>query len=96
MTDEDMAVTLTVAQLRTIVRDAARDAVAEYVKPAHQWADVPGCAKHFGCSKQTVRNWIERGCPARQLGERGEYRLRLEEIEAWLDTHKRGKLVAVK
>jgi len=55
-----------------------------------QWLDVAAAAKHFGCTAQTIRNWIRLGAPARQIGTSAhpQFRLDLVEFDGWVRAQK--------
>jgi len=40
-------------------------------------------AAHFGLQQNTIRQWIDLGCPYRRCGR--VYRYSLPEVEAWID-----------
>ena len=93
--DDAMAVTLTVAQLKQLVRDAAAEALAQAHKPPDKWVDVETAAEHFGVSGQTIRNWIMAGAPAAKPGR--DYKVQLEPFNEWVEAHRPGmKLKRVK
>jgi hypothetical protein len=90
--DERMSVQLTVGELRALIRDEVERVVRSGVQPAaapspaHRWVDVGFAAEYFGCSTQTIRNWIKLGAPAKQIGSTAhpQYRFELAEFEAWV------------
>jgi hypothetical protein len=84
--DGRMIVQLTAAELRTLIRSEVELALRSQSLPASRWLDIGAAAKHFGCSGQTVRNWIKLGAPARQIGTSAhpQFRLELIEFEAWV------------
>lgn len=88
-TDGRMVVQLTAADLRELVRAEMCRALQAAEKPTSRWTDVTHAAKHFGCTSQTIRNWIKLGAPARQIGSTShpQFRLELLEFEAWVRTY---------
>ena len=83
--DQKMLVLLTVGELRQLVRGEVERALRNKATPP-RWVDVGAAGKYFGCSTQTIRNWIRLGGPARQIGStsRPQYRIELVEFEAWV------------
>jgi excisionase family DNA binding protein len=84
--DDMMIVTLTVGDLRALVRaeaTAVLKAGAEPLRP--QWVDVAAAAKHAGAHPKTIKRWIAAGLPATRLGR--DYRLRIDDLDAWLEQH---------
>ena len=47
------------------------------------WLSKKTIARHYNVSVRTVERWLYAGCPSRMLG--GVRRMRLSEIELWLD-----------
>lgn len=97
--DDKMVVQMTRGELRLLMLETAAEAVKRAgAAPARSpWVNVEKAAKHFGCTPQTIRNWIRDGAPGQQVGTsaRSEYRVDLEEMDAWVRAQ-RPKLVAVK
>ena len=83
--DDKMIVTLSVGELRAVVRDEVERLKAVVPQLPSKWVDTPKAAEHFGCTTQTIRNWIEQGAPATQVGTgaRPKYRIELHALEAW-------------
>lgn len=83
---ETQIVVVTLAELRQLVREEIREALAEHpAERVGRWVDVQKAAEHFDCTPETVRNWIKAGAPARQVGaaDRPSYRIDLAEFDAW-------------
>lgn len=86
--ENNRLIDMTEADLMRLVKAGVRAELAGFERPA---PDLPvymtsaDVAKHFGVSDRTVRSWIARGCPARNIGGAAGWRLRLAEVEAWLD-----------
>jgi hypothetical protein len=102
VTDANMIVQLTVGELRALVRDEVRSALSERGGPPvpqiGKWVDVATAAKVFGCTPQSIRNWIRAGAPARQIGTstHPQFRIRLEEFETWMPALHENRGVATK
>lgn len=86
-----MVVQLTLGELRALIRDELERGLRSGTPPSAapsppRWVDVGYAAKHFGCSTQTIRNWIKLGAPAKQIGSTAhpQYRFELTEFEAWV------------
>ena len=88
--DPRMVVQLSVADLRSLVRDEVQRGMQQQVQQLEQvpgkWVDVSTAAKYFGRTSQTIRNWIKDGAPAKQIGTsaRPQFRIHLEQFEAWM------------
>jgi|1185.fasta_scaffold489964_1 hypothetical protein len=92
--DDKLLVQLTAADLRAMIRaEVERSLRSSAPAPASRWIDVSTAAKVFGCTTQTIRNWIALGAPAAQIGSSGcpVYRIELSEFEAWVRNQKRQK-----
>lgn len=93
--DDKIAVTLTVRELKALVKAAAREAIADTVKPPSDWVDVETAAQHFGVSGQTIRNWIDDGAPAINPGG-NLWRIQLAEFRKWAESNRPKRLKRVK
>lgn len=85
--DDRMVVQLTLGELRLVIRaEVERAGRGGSPAQASRWCDVGTAAKHFGCTRQTIHNWIKLGAPARQIGSSAhpQFRLELIEFEAWV------------
>jgi hypothetical protein len=90
--DGTMLVQLTAADLRAMIRaEVERTIRSNAPPPPSRWIDVSTAAKQFGCTTQTIRNWIALGAPAAQIGTSScpVYRIELVEFEAWVRKQKR-------
>jgi transposase-like protein len=89
--NDKMVVQLTTAELRALIRAEVERGLRENSPPPpSRWIDVSAAAKQFGCTTQTIRNWIALGAPARQIGASAHpvYRIELAEFEAWVRDQK--------
>lgn len=85
--DDRYVVHVTLGELRTLIRaEVERGLQGMKQLPASRWCDAGVAAKHFGCTTQTIRNWIKLGAPARQVGSTAhpQYRIELVEFENWV------------
>jgi hypothetical protein len=81
--DERLAVTLTLGELRELVRDAAIEAVAESGgAPQPALLDRSGLAQALGVGTSTVDRFRREGCPVLWVGD--SPRFELEPCMAWL------------
>ena len=62
------------------VLDAIAERVAERLRP--RFAEIEGAAEYFGVPVRRVRDWRERGMPAKRIGRRLLFDLRT--CEEWL------------
>ena len=54
-----------------------------------EWISPKEAAQIAGVTQKTIWNWIKAGLvPASQIGERGQYRLDLEEFERYIQTRR--------
>lgn len=93
-TDDQLLVTLTVADLRRLVREEVAALRNPQPEQPSQWVDVATAAERYACTPQTIRNWIRAGAPARQIGtaEHPQFRIHLEQFDAWMEAlHARRK-----
>lgn len=83
---DGMVVQLTVGELRALVREEIQGALSAR-KDVGRWVDVAKAAEIFGCTPQTVRNWIRNGAPAKQVGTstHPSYRIDLAEFNQWAE-----------
>jgi len=51
--------------------------------PRKRWADIDGVAEYLGVRVRRVRDFRERGMPAKRIGRRLLFDLR--EVDAWLE-----------
>ena len=63
------------------VLDAIAERVAERVRPRFQ--EIEGTAAYFGVRVRRVRDWRERGMPAKRVGRRLVFDLKA--CETWLE-----------
>jgi hypothetical protein len=63
--------------------DAVAERVAERLAERRRWAEIDGVAEHIGCDVRRVRDFRERGMPAKRIGRRLLFDLR--EVDAWLE-----------
>lgn len=84
--DDRFVVHVTLGELRLLIRDEVERGLHTSKPTTARWCDVGAAAKHFGCTRQTIHNWIKLGAPARQIGDSAhpQYRLELAEFEAWV------------
>lgn len=80
--DDTMLVTLTVGDLRRILR-AELAATHRQTEPPPRWVDVKKAAEHAGVTTKTIHRWIDAGLPATHLGR--DYRFRIPDLDAWLE-----------
>lgn len=87
-----LAVTLTVADLRALVRDEVAAALAAR-EADEAWLSTADAAKRLGTHPKTVARWVRHASlPAHRLGGTA-YRFRAKEIDMWLaarDSRKAG------
>jgi hypothetical protein len=76
-TDQPFGVSL---ELPEAVLEAIAERVAEKVRP--RWAELEGTAEHFQVPVRRVRDWRERGMPAKRIGRRLLFNL--PECEEWI------------
>jgi hypothetical protein len=83
----DLAVTLTIAQLRELVTNAAKDAVAQVqAHPVREVMTLQQCAEFLERHPKVVMQLVrEKDLPAHFISER-EPRFKRAEVLAWLDT----------
>lgn len=82
-TDERLAVTLTLGELRELVRDAVLDVVAEAAGSSRPLLlDRSGLAQALGVGTSTVDRFRREGCPTLWVGD--SPRFELEPCLAWL------------
>lgn len=62
--------------------EAAAERVAEMLG-RRRWAEIEGAAEYFGVPVRRIREWRERGMPARLIGRRLLFDLRA--CEAWIE-----------
>lgn len=90
MTAPRLAVTLTVDELRSLVRDEVRRELG-ILKASDESADVltrEQAAKLLHVEAHTVTRWVKaRGLPGHRLAG-GEWRFRRSALLRWLDQHK--------
>lgn len=81
--DDNLAITLTVKQLKAIVRESVREELGERAsEPAKRYMDAADIATHFDVSRATVHNWIKHeGCPHKLRGK--ILRFEIAAVEAW-------------
>lgn len=85
--NDRMIVTLTVGELRALIREEVQRALAERrggaaAGPARSYIGPEELAKHFGVSRGTVHNWVRTGgCPHEVRGK--IVRFKLSDVEAW-------------
>lgn len=81
--DERLAVTLTLGELRELVRDAALEAVADAAcAPRPALLDRSGLAQALGVGTSTVDRFRREGCPVLWVGD--SPRFEIEPCLAWL------------
>jgi predicted DNA-binding transcriptional regulator AlpA len=86
----DLAVTLTVEQLKALIRESVREEVAKApAAPAPEVLTLEGCADLLDLSTKTVSK-LEReaGLPSHELSP-GDRRFRRSEVLAWLSARGR-------
>ena len=81
MAEQQTMIILSRDDLRSLIREGVREALAER-RP--KMLTVEQAASHFGFHKNTIHNWIKRGCPVRRIGPK-EYRLDPDAVAAWRD-----------
>jgi adenylate kinase len=83
----ELAVTLTVDQLRDLMRSAAREAVAQVqFNPAREVMTLAQCAEFLDRHPKVITQLVrEKGLPAHFISER-EPRFKRSEVLTWLDT----------
>jgi hypothetical protein len=88
--DERMIVTLTVGELRALIRDGIERHSKAARSAESKWADATTAAKHFGVTRQTIRSWVRLGAPATQIGTstHPQYRIDLVEFDRWVRSQK--------
>jgi predicted DNA-binding transcriptional regulator AlpA len=75
-----LLVTLTVPQLRELVGEVVRDALAAHGAPAEtDWLDMAQACRHVGVSAPTLR---KHGPPPARFG--GQVRYRRSDLDAWM------------
>jgi excisionase family DNA binding protein len=87
-----LLVTLTVDDLRAIVREELASANKQ-TEPPPRWVDVKKAAEHAGVTTKTIHRWIDAGLPVTHLGR--DYRLRITDLDDWLEKHRTVRLKAV-
>lgn len=89
--DDRMIVTLTVGELRALICEEIGGALKRYADGISvrttRWMDIQMAAKQYGCTTQTIRNWIRQGAPAVSIGG-GMIRLDIAAFEAWVRAQK--------
>ena len=89
MSDDRLAVTLTVAELDARIRDAVIGALAEFRAGEPAQPDLvsgPEMARRIGVSRTTLHRLRLDGCPAIRVSD--TYRYRPEDVLAWLETRR--------
>jgi len=52
-------------------------------QPTEKWSSLDETAKYIGVTKETIRNWIEKGViPAYKVGK--QWKFRFSEIDKWI------------
>jgi excisionase family DNA binding protein len=88
---DEMIVTLKRSDLRALIREEVAAAVQQALEPQRQkWIDVAAAADHAGVCTKTIRRWIAQGLVANHLGR--DYRMRLQDLDAWLEKHRAAPL----
>lgn len=80
-----LAVTLTVEELRELVRVEVAAAL-DAQQPPSDWADQEGIAAHLGVSSPTVKKLTENGMPHVYVGSHRRFSRRA--VDAWLAEQK--------
>lgn len=75
LADNRLAVTLTVAELRRLIRDAALDAVADLVPAAPALLDRTGLARALGVGTSSVDRFRSEGMPSVWVGDMPRFEL---------------------
>ena len=61
-------------------------------QPAEKWSSLDETAKYIGVTKETIRNWIEKGViPAYKVGK--QWKFRFSEIDEWIKSGESAKIV---
>jgi excisionase family DNA binding protein len=68
--------------LRSLIRAVVREEIGADVPRTKRFVTVREAADYFSVCPQTVRNWVKKGAPARQIGG-GEFRIELEALAEW-------------
>jgi hypothetical protein len=63
--------------------DALTDRVLERVQERPRWRDIEGTAEYLGVDVRRVRDFRERGLPAKTIGKRLMFDLRA--VDEWLE-----------
>jgi hypothetical protein len=63
--------------------EALAERVAEKLEKRQRWAEIEGVSEYLGVPVRRVRDYRERGMPAKRIGRRLMFDLR--EIDAWLE-----------
>jgi excisionase family DNA binding protein len=80
---DDMLVTLTVEQLRSLIREEVRGELGN-TNASSTYMTVDQVAELLQVNARTVRNWVRsEGLPAMRVG--AEYRFRRENVVTWLE-----------
>jgi excisionase family DNA binding protein len=80
----DLLVTMTRAELRSVIAEAIAEALA--TKSTHgEWLDSKSAAKLIGCAPRSVQKFARRsGLPSHRIGEK-LLRYRRSEVLAWME-----------
>ena len=73
--DERLAVTLTVTELRQLVAEVAREALADGPPPGPALLDKKGLAQALRVSTSTVSRLLREGCPMIRIGDSPRFEL---------------------
>jgi len=81
--DDSLLVTLTVSQLRALVREEVNDAIGTS-SDDQKWLTLEQVADMLQVTTKTVRAWVrDEGLPASKAGP--EYRFRKDLVLSWLE-----------
>lgn len=91
---DKMVVQLTASELRELILTTLEQhqrAANSGTSAPSRWIDATDAAKHFGCSSQTIRNWIKQGAPATQIGSSAHpvFRIDLVQFETWVRSQRK-------
>jgi excisionase family DNA binding protein len=86
-----LAVTLTVEELRTLVREAVREEIAGPAKaPLPEVMTRSQVADLLGIEEHTVTKYVKtKGLPGERLAGRGPWRFRRSAVLRWMEEQKR-------
>jgi len=57
-----------------------------------KWSSLDEVAKYIGVTKDTIRNWIDKGLiPAYKVGK--QWKFKLSEIDEWIKSGESAKIV---